>query len=209
MLGTPPTQSQEPRRDPARSECSAAHSRRDRCGVPPRAWLLGGEQLWPCPLAVPGAPWSSFLRFHLHTQHSFSARGGAQARAARRVPRSQRAVRVCVCVCSLANSMEAAAEAEGPAEVLRARFAHGAAALGGRGAAGAHRQDQRSLCLSLNTGAIARHHLSLFLSVSSARAALPSASLHSVVGRPPQAGRRPGGERSLPRSRGEQSRALS
>ena len=76
-------------------------------------------------------------------------------------------------------------------------------------AAGAHRQDQRSLCLSLNTGAIARHHLSLFLSVSSARAALLSASLHSVVGRPPQAGRRPGGERSLPRSRGEQSRALS
>ena len=41
-------------------------------------------------------------------------------------------------VCVLANSMEAAAEEEKvPAEVLRALFAHGGAALGGRGAASA------------------------------------------------------------------------
>ena len=31
-----------------------------------------------------GAPWSSFLRFHLHTQHSFSARGGASTQHPRR-----------------------------------------------------------------------------------------------------------------------------
>ena len=30
------------------------------------------------------APWSSFLRFHLHTQHSFSARGGASTQHPRR-----------------------------------------------------------------------------------------------------------------------------
>ena len=42
------------------------------------------------------------------------------------------------CVCVLTNSMEATAEEkEVPAEVLRAVFAHGAAALGGRGAASA------------------------------------------------------------------------
>ena len=75
MLGTPPTQSQEPRQDPARSECNAAHSRRDRCGVPPRAWLLGGEQLWPCPLAVPlGLLFFDFIC--TRSLHSFSAARG-------------------------------------------------------------------------------------------------------------------------------------
>ena len=44
-----------------------------------------------------------------------------------------------LCVCSLVNSMEAAAEGEVPAEEPRALFAHGAAALGGRGAASAAR----------------------------------------------------------------------
>ena len=48
---------------------------------------------------------------------------------ARRVP----------CVYVLTNSMEAAAEGEVPAEVLRALFAHAGAALGGRGAASAAR----------------------------------------------------------------------
>ena len=53
----------------------------------------------------------------------------------RRVPRSQGAVRVCAC--STTNSMGAAAEGGVPAEVPRALFAHGGAALGGRGAASA------------------------------------------------------------------------
>ena len=52
----------------------------------------------------------------------------------RRVPRLA-ARRVCACS---PTAMEAAAEeAEVPVEVLRALFAHGVAALGGRGAAGA------------------------------------------------------------------------
>ena len=42
-----------------------------------------------------------------------------------------------LCVCVLANSMEAAAvEGEVPAEVPRALFAHAGAALGGRGGGG-------------------------------------------------------------------------
>ena len=98
MLGTPPTQSQEPRQDPARSECNAAHSRRDRCGVPPRAWLLGGEQLWPCPLAVPlGLLFFDFIC--TRSTHSVRVGGRAGPCGAPRAPLAARRACVCVCAC--------------------------------------------------------------------------------------------------------------
>ena len=68
--------------------------------------------------------------FEVRTRGSFALGSvGCAVSPARRIP----------CVYVLTNSMEAAAEGEVPAEVLRALFAHAGAALGGRGAASAAR----------------------------------------------------------------------